>query len=357
MQLLRDLPLISKDSQQIASVKKDHHSPGSQQDLFPVVYSTLATQALSSLVEEHYEINVTNDCQFWHRGLSDVYLVETLTQKYILRVSHHHWRSQSDIHFELSLLTFLGDHSLPISVPLKTKANQLYVEIHAPEGKRYAALFPFAPGAVPMGDLNFTQSFLLGQTVAQLHQKGRKFKSFVQRKPLTPNHLLDESLEKITPFLQNKTCELHYLKDAIAQIKNKINELPMEEPYWGICWGDPHSGNVHFTEDNQMTLFDFDQCGYGWRAFDIGKFLQVSLQSGLSRKVRDAFLEGYQTVETLSQIELSCLQPFTQTAYIWSWAICLNTMQMHNYSRLDPFYFSHRLERFKRLKSDDWQLF
>ena len=96
-----------------------------------------------------------------------------------------------------------------------------------------------------------------------------KFKSFVQRQPLTPNHLLDESLEKIMPFLQHKTCELHYLKDAIAQIKNQINELPMEEPYWGICWGDPHSGNVHFTEDNQMTLFDFDQCGYGWRAFDI----------------------------------------------------------------------------------------
>ena len=357
MQLLRDLSLVSKDSQQIASAKKDHHPPSSQQNLFPVVYSTLATQALSSLVEEHYEIKVTNGCQFWHRGLSDVYLIETLTQNYILRISHHHWRSQSDIHFELSLLTFLGDHSLPISVPLKTQTNQLYVEIHAPEGKRYAALFPFAPGAVPMGDLNLTQSFLLGQTVAQLHQKGRKFKSFVQRQPLTPNHLLDESLEKITPFLQHKASELHYLKDTIAQIKNKINELPTEEPYWGICWGDPHSGNVHFTEDNQMTLFDFDQCGYGWRAFDIGKFLQVSLQSGLSRKVRDAFLEGYQTIETLSQIELSSLQAFTQTAYIWSWAICLNTMKMHNYSRLDPFYFSHRLERLKRLKSDDWQLF
>ncbi|WLT40042.1 hypothetical protein NON20_10690 [Synechocystis sp. B12] len=27
-------------------------------------------------------------------------------------------------------------------------------------------------------------------------------------------------------------------------------------------------------------LFDFDQCGMGWRAFDIAKFLQVSMQSG-----------------------------------------------------------------------------
>lgn len=352
MQLLREFSLLSPEPKAIKSLVKDNRP-----DLFPVVYSTLDPRALSSLIQENYDIEVTKNCQFWHRGLSDVYLVETLTQAYIFRISHHHWRTQSDIHFELNLLTYLGDNNHPVSVPISTRENNSCVEINAPEGKRYAALFPFAPGTVPLGDLNVQQSFLLGQTVAQLHQTGNQFTSFLQRKPLSLNHLLDDSLQIITPFLQHKACDLHYLIDAIAQIKNQIQPLPMEAPYWGICWGDPHSGNVHFTDDNQLTLFDFDQCGYGWRAFDIGKFLQVSLQSGLSRTVRDAFLNGYQSVETLTEIELSCLQAFTQTAYIWSWAICLNTAQIHNNSRLDPFYFNHRLERLKRLKSADWQLF
>ena len=55
--------------------------------------------------------------------------------------------------------------------------------------------------------------------------------------------------------------------------------------------------NVHFTEDNQITLFDFDQCGYGWRVFDIAKFLQVSLSAGIKREIRDAFLAGYQQAQ------------------------------------------------------------
>lgn len=355
MQLLKDFSVLSKSPKEVQSITSE--AKDNRKDFFPVIYSTLDPQALSSLIEQNYNIKVSKNCQFWHRGLSDVYLVETLTKSYIFRISHHHWRSRSDIHFELNLLNFLGENNLPVSAPIKTQENNFYVEIDAPEGKRYSALFPFAPGNVPLGDLNINQSFLLGQTVAQLHQTSSKFSSFIQRKPLTLNYLLDDSLQIIAPFLQNKVCDLHYLIDAIAQLKDHIKNLPMEAPYWGICWGDPHSGNVHFTDENKITLFDFDQCGYGWRAFDIGKFLQVSLQSGLSRTVRDAFLKGYQTVETLSEIELSCLQALTQTAYIWSWAICLNTAQMHNYSRLDTFYFSHRLERLKRLKSADWQLF
>ncbi|MEB3308859.1 MAG: phosphotransferase [Snowella sp.] len=351
MQLLRDFPLSFKESKTFLTLVDD-----SDQDLFPVVYSTLAPRALISLVERNFRVETITNCQFWHRGLSDVYLIETLSKPYILRVSHHHWRTQSEIQFELDLLTFLNNHNLPVSAPLTSKAGELSIEINAPEGKRYAALFPFAPGNVPLGDLNTTQSFLFGQVVARLHQVGQHFTSLSARQPLAPEYLLEESLQVIAPCLP-KSCQVGYLTEAITHIREQLKALPMETPYWGICWGDPHSGNVHFTDNNQMTLFDFDQCGYGWRAFDLGKFLQVSLQSGLSRKVRDAFLEGYQSVEPLTAIELSCLQALTQTAYIWSWAICLNTMKLHDYSRLDPFFFSHRLERLKCLRSADWQLF
>jgi hypothetical protein len=41
---------------------------------FPAFYSTLAPAALADLVFSRYEIDVPKNCQFWHRGLSDVYL-------------------------------------------------------------------------------------------------------------------------------------------------------------------------------------------------------------------------------------------------------------------------------------------
>src|SRR5574338_366692 len=101
-------------------------------DLFPTIYSTLNPQALVARVLPHYEIGVAVNCQFWHRGLSDVYIVQTQTNSYILRISHHHWRSQSDIEFELELLDFWGQRQLPVAYPLRTIDGRLSIEINAP---------------------------------------------------------------------------------------------------------------------------------------------------------------------------------------------------------------------------------
>ncbi|MDJ0525462.1 MAG: homoserine kinase, partial [Microcystis sp. M53600_WE12] len=81
---------------------------------FPTLYSTLAPAALADLVFSRYEIDVPKNCQFWHRGLSDVYLLETLTTPYILRVSHCHWRSKMEIDFELELLDYLDRSQIPV---------------------------------------------------------------------------------------------------------------------------------------------------------------------------------------------------------------------------------------------------
>lgn len=340
-----------------SQVEKSFWKNNKTTETLPVVCSTLSPVALASLVASRYEIDAIENCQFWHRGLSDVYLVETRSQNYILRVSHTHWRSRHDIDFELEFLNHLAQHQIPVASPLRSKENKFSVKIKAPEGKRYAALFPYAPGEIAMGDFNHQQSYLLGETVAKLHNASKKFNSLSCRKPLDLEHLLNDSLQIIAPFLYDRKEDLKHLLDAIAKIRDELKDLSTGAPYWVVCWGDPHSGNVHLTPDNRMTLFDFDQCGYGWRMFDVAKFWQVSLQTGLSRSIRLAFLDGYRACENVTEEEVNSLQALTQAAYIWSWAIALNHAKFYDYSRLDRSYFSQRLERLKRLQSKDWQLF
>lgn len=324
---------------------------------FPVVYSTLATNALVSRVLSCYEIGAVSDCRFWHRGLSDVYLVTTQAAQYVLRVSHCHWRSQADIDFELELLDFLHQYEIPVAYPLRTTDGRLAIEIDALEGKRYAALFIYAPGTVALGDLSPSQSYKLGETIARLHQVSLHFRTQARRQCLTLEYLLDASFQAIAPFLQHRPQHLDVLTETIAQIKQQLQHFPQEPPFWTVCWGDPHSGNAHFTDSNAVTLFDFDQCGYGWRAFEIAKFLQVCLCTGISPNVRTSFQQGYYSVQPLADPEVASLQPFTQTAHIWVWAISLNQAMLHNYSRLDDSYFHYRLEHLKMLKSPEWQLF
>jgi len=324
---------------------------------FPVTYSTLACDALVTRVLPSFEVTSPTSCKLWHRGLSDVYLVETSEKNYVLRVSHAHWRTKSEIDFELELLVFLQQRQIPVARPLRTIDEQLSIEIEAPEGKRYAALFDFAPGQVPLGDLSKDQGQKLGETIGRLHEVATDFHSLANRQPLTLDYLLDDSLEAIAPFLQHRPQDHDYLVETISEVKQKLQGMPKDPPFWSVCWGDPHSGNVHFTDDNHVTLFDFDQCGYGWRAFEIAKFLHVSARTGMQKTVRDSFLEGYQTVQPVTPEEEDSMQPFSQAAHIWQWSIGLKSAKVHDNCRLDDSYFSHRLRQLKMLSSPAWELF
>jgi Ser/Thr protein kinase RdoA (MazF antagonist) len=325
--------------------------------VFPVIYSTLSIKAIVSQLLPNYGIKFPVACQFWHRGLSDIYLVETPTRPHILRVSHHHWRTKEEINFELEWLHFLRNRHLPVASPILTKEGDLALEIDAPEGKRYAVLFEYASGQIPLGDLNPSQGSILGETLAKIHHAACDFQSPHQRQALNLEYLLADSLTTIAPFMQHRQQDLCFLGEVAKEIEQQLQHFPQNEPFWSICWGDPHSGNVHFTEDDRPTLFDFDQCGYGWRIFDIAKFLQVSLRTGMSHKVRQAFVCGYQSHQELTCVEISSLRDFAAIAHIWMWAISLQNSLIHNYSRLDDSYFTQRLEQLKRFLTQDWQLF
>jgi Ser/Thr protein kinase RdoA (MazF antagonist) len=323
----------------------------------PVTYSTLDSAGLMTQVSSQYDLGAIACCQFWHRGLSDIYLVETAHKAFILRVSQAHWRSHADIAFELELLDFLHHRGVPVAYPLRTLEGKLMLELAAPEGPRYAAVFVYAAGQVAVGDLNLAQGKILGETLAQVHHIGSTFRCLFQRQSLTLDYLLDASWQLILPFLQQRPQDLAYGQAAIAELKAQLGNFPQESPYWVPCWGDPHSGNAHFTTANQITLFDFDQCGYGWRIFDIAKFWHLALRTGLSKHVRQAVLDGYQSVLALTTEELAALNAFTQVAHIWVWGIGVTHAKVHNYSRLDDFFFTQRLEQLKSLRSHDWQLF
>ena len=325
--------------------------------LFPVTYSTLSCKALTQYLLSQYKIGTVLSCQFWRRGLSDVYLVETQTAQYVLRVSHAHWRSQCEVAFELELLEFLNQTQIPVAYPLRTVNGELWIEIQAPEGNRYAALFIYAPGCIAIGDLNPIQSYTLGKTIAQLHQATPKFESRFSRSDLTLEFLIGRSIDTILPFVSNHQYDRANLVETADQLIEELEKHPTEFPYWVMCWGDPHSGNVHFTRDDRLTMFDFDQCGYGWRAFEVAKFFQVAILGGVSIQIRSAFLAGYQTVSPLEDWELTSLRAFTQVSHIWSWAIALTHAEIHDYCKLDYHFFNRRLEHLKRLRSPDCHLY
>lgn len=284
----------------------------------PVIHSIPSGEALIATVLLNYPIGKPNTCQLYKRGLNDTYLVETEQERYILRVYRKGWRSKEEIDFELELLTFLHEQNQPVAYPIK-RQDGITTEIPAPEGKRYAALFSYAPGKAVNEKLDSIQSQRLGEVLAIIHQTLDNFNSSFSRPHFNNEYLLDRSMQAIAPLYKHRSIDIDYLQAQIEQIKRQLEnlKLPNSAPAYGICVGDVHSGNAHFTRQNQPTLFDFDQCGYGWRTFDIAKFMHIALTWKIDITVRNSFLEGYQTVRQLDPTELASIPIFIKAAHIW----------------------------------------
>lgn len=284
-----------------------------------VIHSIPSGEALMATVLSSYSIGKPCCCQIYKRGLNDTYLVETESEKYILRLYRQGWRSKEEIDFELELLAFLHDRNQPVAYPIAREDGSFTTEVAAPEGKRYAAVFSYAPGKVVNEKLDGVQSQHLGEVLANIHQALDNFSSNYSRPHLDSEFLLERSMQAITLLYEHRRSDLAYLQAQIEKIKAQLQalELPNSPPAYGICVGDVHSGNAHFNEQNQPTLFDFDQCGYGWRAFDIAKFIHVAITWKIDGTVRNFFLEGYQAIRQLDIAELASVPIFIKAAHIW----------------------------------------
>lgn len=310
-------------------------------------YSRLSSDSVRDLITLQYDLPSIINSMFYVLGLHDNYLVESEHDKYILRIYRNDWRTTEEIQFELDLLAFIGTEDEFVAAPIATNSNGLSFIIDSPEGKRSAALFHYADGYAPEKDITVEQSTLLGKAVANVHQITDKYETRFSRDILDIPYLLDDSIIAITPFIDTET------RNYIYTLQNKLKDalLPIfrEDGVFGICLGDVNLHNFHINENNKITLFDLDQCGYGYRAFEIGKFLSSIHSLKTKDEIGSAFIEGYQQVRELSETELYAVSYYEIVAVIWVMAIHACNPNLIGYKRLEKPYWDRQLAILKEL--------
>lgn len=201
-----------------------------------------------------------------------------------------------------------------------------------------------------MKSANGRQSQYLGKALANMPKTLDDFKSSFSRPALSSEYLLERSMEAIAPLYKYRSSDIDYLKNQIKKIKIQLElQLPNLAPTYGICVGDVHSGNAHFTQQDEPTVFDFDQCGYGWRAFDIAKFIHTARIWKIEATVKDAFLQGYQGIRQLDTAEIASIPIFVKVAHIWVMGISTSVLGVLPYG-----WFTDELDtRWETLRSLD----
>lgn len=293
----------------------------------PVTRSFVSADAFAEVIAEQYSFDNPVACKLFSKMLrtqdNDHYQVTAAGKKYVARIYQQGdpiGRQESDYQFELAWLADLRKNGLPVSYPLARRDGSLLGSVNAPEGIRYYALFSFAPGE-PMAADDPDQLHQVGREMAHIHQVSNQFSTSYQRQPMDVEFLVDSSIQRIRRYWGNRIDEqLDILITSGEEAKEEVLALVQNDKEavdaWGPIGGDFHPVSTHF-HDGKPCFFNFDLCGYGWRAYDIAVFLLNSNLLHQDPELAEAFFEGYYSVRPLSANEYEAISPFMTIRRVW----------------------------------------
>ncbi len=287
---------------------------------FPVTHAILSAEALLEQVLPAYDLGRPLLCRFLQPGVNDSYLVQTETLRAVLRVYRAGWRTAAEIQDELDALLHLHRKGVAVSIPLARRDGRLLQTLPAPEGPRHAALFTYAPGK-PLDRQNAEHVARHGRALAHIHAASDDVRGQTPRRAIDLGALIERPLEWARPFLADRPADWEMLLSVSRRVRKKLKRCIEREPglEWGFCHGDGHVLNAHLDEDGTETVFDFDFCGPGWRAYDLAivRWSEAFYGKDQDDRLWQAFLGGYQAERSLAEADLAAIPAFVMARELW----------------------------------------
>ena len=282
--------------------------------VFPVTNSTLSPAHLAEFVRNAYHIKTDLTCKLLKTGISHTYLITGDTERFVFRNYSLNWRTKAEILEEIRLVNLLKENHLPVSHPIADPDGEYIKELDAPEGIRFGVLFSYADGSKL---LNYSTEihFKVGEAMAQIHLVTENFK--LDRVTYDTDVLLDNSFERLKLFMDPQNPELIYMDELKEKLRENLTKSGSSKVRNGAVHLDIWFDNMHFSQDQEITIFDFDFCGNGQLALDIGYYVMQLYNLERDENEYDlkleSFLRGYESITRISDEEKRVI-PFLSTA-------------------------------------------
>lgn len=281
-------------------------------EIFPTQYSTLSSKALNIKLQESYGLSDTT-CRLLIRNVSDTYVIENETERYIFKIYRDAHRKLEEIKGEVELLIILFEKGAKVSRPIPDINDEILQVFHAAEGIRYGVLFSWAQGNVVYA-MNDRQIETVGREMAVIHNITSAIELGHYRKEYSINTMVIDPIRGIKPAFAGLGEEYNYLKDTAANVVAQYNKFSSNFSF-GYCHYDFLPKNFHFTEAGEITFFDFDFAGKGLLANDVTSFfihyfMEVAYGKITEQQGRDAFktfIANYRKVRPLSDEEINAI--------------------------------------------------
>lgn len=228
----------------------------------------------------------------------------------------------------LPWMHFLAAGGAAVVAPVRAQSGHL-IETIEQDGQTYIAVaFERAPG-IRGEELTFNQwndalFTRLGQTAGKMHALA---KAYTPPSADLKRPDWDAAANCFHPPEQFPPSEA-LVAEKQARLFEYVQTLPKDRDNYGMIHADLHGGNFFVDVDTHtITVFDFDDCAYGWYVMDIAMsvFDMLVLYPGADKEafaVRflQSYLKGYRAENTLSAFWLGQLPYFLKLLEIGVYA-------------------------------------
>lgn len=197
-----------------------------------------------------------------------IYEYEKNGKHYILRLTHSSHRSENLVNGELDWISYLHKNDVNVCNPVLSNNNRLVERIEGENSYFLATAFDKAMGQhIDRNNMLLWNSIVFekwGQTVGRMHALTKNYissKEQYKRFEISEDDLYQNG-ENYISIYGEKFVQKH------RNLMKWNNSLKRDNRSYGLIHTDVHQGNF-FVYENNITVFDFDDCAYSFFINDI----------------------------------------------------------------------------------------
>jgi len=283
---------------------------------------------------------------------SYIYTVSAGPEEFILRVGHSLRRSVDLVCGEIDWINTLSGHGASVARALPSPRGDLVESIDDGHGGQFLATAFAKVNGVPIWERRWRRDLVVqyGRLLGRMHAVATTYAlpNPAWRRPDWDNPIMLDS-PRFIPEADVRIASI------FAEVIGRLRTLPTPHSGYGLIHQDAHSGNFLVDDGEQIVLFDFDDCAYGWFAYDLamGLFYRVVNEDDPERVALSflgPFLEGYREEFTLAPEWLTELPLFLKLREIDLYGVIHRSMDMDALD--DPWAARYLRDRRERIENE-----
>lgn len=233
----------------------------------------------------------------------------------ILRVHRPAYHSRAEIESELAWIDALrAEGVVATPEPLRTRAGARLAEFRHGADVRHVAAFAFMPGAEPESGAGLAQGFgMLGEISARLHAHARHWTPPPGFARKTWN--FETTIGDAPHWGPWRAClgldaaGAALLARCAEGLRARVAAYGQGPDRFGLIHADLRLANL-LVEGDRLAVIDFDDCGFGWFAYDFAAAVSFLETEPFIPDLAEAWIAGYRRVAPLSEADVAMIPAF-----------------------------------------------